>query len=105
MNNIKAISALVALCLSVGGVIWGMDTVYCKKAIVVENREMIAGNSKQIQIIRIERQINRNYERLWMLEKNYGIGCLNCPVEYKQEHNKIKLDLKTLERRLKELES
>jgi len=105
MNNIKIISAIVALCLSIGGVIYGMDTIYCKKAIVVENREMIAGNSKQIQVIRIERQINRNYERIWMLDRDFGIDCAACSVGYLQEYNRLKLDIENLKRQLHKLES
>ena len=102
---IKLAVVLATLCLSIGGVMWSIETRYAKANDITIMSNAIAGNAKSIQAVRVENQIRRAYERIWMLEKQFGIGCQNCPIEYQQEHNKLKLDIESLKRRLKKLES
>jgi cell division protein FtsL len=102
---VKLISYIVTVVALIGGVIWGMETTYAHNEDVVKVSETITMNSRSIQSIRIENYIRRAYERIWMLEKQFGVGCQNCPAEYKHEHNQLKLDIDNLKRRLKKLES
>jgi len=102
---IKLAAVLVGLLLAIGGVMWGVETRYAKADDITIMTQAIAGNAKSIEGMRVENQIRRTYERIWMLEKQYGVGCVNCPSEYKQEHNRLKLDIENLKRRLKKLES
>lgn len=106
---IKLVVVLVTLFLSIGGVIWGMETRYAKVDDTTNTANSmlnaITMNSNQIEVMRIENQIRRAYERIWMLEKQFGIGCQNCSPEYRQEYDKLKLDIDNSKRRLKKLES
>lgn len=102
---IKLVSYIVTVVALIGGIIWGMEATYAHTEDMAKVSETITMNSRSIQSIRIENYIRRAYERIWMLEKQFGVGCSNCPIEYRQEHNKLKLDIETLKRRLKKLES
>jgi 5,10-methylenetetrahydrofolate reductase len=102
---IKLISYIVILVATIGGGYWWLTGNFVSANDFNKAETTITMNSRSIQSIRIENYIRRAYERIWMLEKQFGVGCANCPPEYRQEHNKLKLDIDNLKRRLKKLES
>ena len=103
-NTIKTISAIIGILVVIIGVMWKAELRYAKAVEIEKTNQLICGNSREIQIIRLETQLRRVYDRIWMIEQNFGIGCASCPSEYLNEYNKLKLDVEDINRRLKQLD-
>ena len=102
---VKILSGIIGLVITIGVVALNVDTRYAKATDIVKNSQAIVMNQQDIQVIRLENQLSRVYDRIWQLEKQHGFSCQNCPPEYRQEYNKLKLDIDGIIRRIKKLES
>ena len=102
---VKIVSGLIGLCMTIGAVVFSMETRYAKAGDIVTVSQAVIMTQQEIKIMRSENQLRRAWERVWMLEKQFGLLCINCPAEYKVEYNKLKLDIEEMKRRLKQLES
>lgn len=102
---VKLAAVLVGLLMAIGGVMWGVETRYAKADDITIMTQAIAGNAKGIQVIRLEKQVERIRDRIWALEDRFGLDCKECPTKYRREYDQRNLDIESIKRRIKKLES
>ena len=92
----KTIVAVIAVLITLAGAFAGVNSYFAK------------ASDLQLVALRLDQKIlNDRYkavqERIWNLEDRYGELCKTAPPEVKSEYRKLQLELKELERALKNM--
>jgi len=96
LNGLKNLGIIVAIIVSLGGVIVGAETRYGKAVDVKQN-------SQGIQAIRLERQLEMIQRRIYWIEEQFGFDESRYPPKYRQEYRQLQIELENIKRQLDNL--
>lgn len=108
MNNIstwlKVAGSLVALVITITGAIWGVETYLTPRIAHNELRAEVRVVKNDVKVIKLRSYLRRMQERVWDLEREFGVDCKNCPGKYFKEYNQLQFDIDQIRREIQKIE-